>query len=62
MVASEGISAGVIVVIDSDGKVKTLPDTPGTSYQVGIAFVSAVANGIVECVSCLPVKRVVSGA
>jgi hypothetical protein len=63
MVTSGGISAGEIVVVDNGGKVKTFPSsTNGTYYQVGIALVPAVANGIVECVSCLPVKHVVSGA
>ncbi|MDR2436178.1 MAG: hypothetical protein LBD33_02620 [Puniceicoccales bacterium] len=60
MVASETVSAGEIVVVGTGGKVKELPDTAGTYYQVGIALTPANADGIVECVSCLPIKHVIS--
>jgi hypothetical protein len=59
MVASEAISAGAIVVVDGGGKVAELPGDAGTYYQVGIALAPANADGIVECVSCLPIAHVV---
>ena len=60
MLANTAISAGEIVVADSGGKVKALPAASGTYYQVGIALSAAGANGLVECVSCLPMRHVIS--
>jgi hypothetical protein len=60
MIASASIAAGAVVVVDGDGKVKELPTSAGTYYQVGIALTPASAAGIIECVSCLPVKHVIS--
>lgn len=57
MTAEGAISAGSIVIPAQDGKVKALPSTSGTYLQVGIALNSAVAGGIVECVSCVPVQN-----
>ena len=60
MVASESVSPGDIVVVGTGGKVKSLPSADGTYYQVGIALTPASADGIVEFVSCLPIKHVIA--
>ncbi|MDR0679727.1 MAG: DUF2190 family protein [Puniceicoccales bacterium] len=60
MTTSGVVQAGTIVVADAGGKVKGLPAATGTYYQVGIALAKADANGIVECVSCLPIKHVIT--
>jgi hypothetical protein len=62
MVASQSVSAGDVVVVGTGGKVKELPSTAGTYYQVGIALTPVNADGIVECVSCLPIKHVIAAA
>ncbi|MDR0595822.1 MAG: DUF2190 family protein [Puniceicoccales bacterium] len=60
MVASGAVQAGTIVIVDAGGKVRGLPVASGTYYQVGVALAGADTNGIVECVSCLPIKHVIA--
>ncbi|MDR2721078.1 MAG: hypothetical protein LBB15_02205 [Puniceicoccales bacterium] len=60
MIASESVSAGGIVVASTGGEVRELPEDVGTYYQVGVALTPANDGGIVECVSCLPIKHVIS--
>jgi hypothetical protein len=60
MTVASNVGAGAIIVADANGKVQELPAATGTYYQVGIALAKADANGIVECVSCLPIKHVIT--
>jgi len=61
MVASAAIDAGALVCVTTGGKVKTLPTANGTYYVVGQTVSAAAANNdLVEVVSCVPYKIVIS--
>lgn len=62
MIASGAIALGSVLVAAAGGKVKQLPTTAGTYMQVGIALNATSSDGTVECISCVPVKNVVSAA
>lgn len=61
MVASEAISAGVLVFTAASGKVSLLSASAGTYYCVGTALTAASADGdIIEVADCSPIKTVVA--
>lgn len=61
VVASAAITAGALVVTNTNGKVRTLPGTTGTYYVLGRALTAAGADGdVIEIAPCFPTQRVVA--
>lgn len=55
MIASEAISPGDRVALAAGGKVRALPETPGTYQEVGVAITETALDGDeIEVVHCLP--------
>ncbi|MDR3143894.1 MAG: hypothetical protein LBT64_00115 [Puniceicoccales bacterium] len=64
VVAGAPVEAGDVLVVAGAGKVKPLPDaqTDSQTYgMVGIAMTGAVADGLVEFMSCVPQRYTVEG-
>ncbi len=59
-IASEQILAGSFLVPAADGKLRPLPEAPGTYYIVGRALNTVAADGAdVEFIPCFPMQHVV---
>ncbi|MDR1458578.1 MAG: DUF2190 family protein [Puniceicoccales bacterium] len=59
-IATEAISAGKLLMPAADGKITAIGTEAGTYNCIGIALNSAIANGMVEVLSCVPTRYVVT--
>ncbi|MDR2735760.1 MAG: DUF2190 family protein [Puniceicoccales bacterium] len=57
-IASAEISAGTRLMPAANGKITPLGTSTGTYNCIGIALNGAIANGMVEVLSCVPTKHV----